>query len=141
MIGKAEEIMSWLWHQDRDKTFEIKEKRKKRSLSQNSYAWELIGQISDLVRKSKEEVYMDMLRHYGQSELVTIKSEINPIGYFKYFETYKVGDKFTAYRIFKGSSEYDSREMTIFIDGIIQEAENLGIHTLSDEQVKGMKLI
>lgn len=145
MIGKAEEIARWLWSQDRDKLFEIKEKKNRRSLSQNSYAWELIGKIADLVNKSKEDVYMDMLKHYGQSEVVSILSNINPIGYFKYYEAIGTGivneKEFTHYRIFKGSSEYDTKEMTIFIDGIIQEAENLGIPTLTDEEIKNMRLV
>lgn len=145
MIGKAEEIARWLWSQDRDKLFEIKEKKNRRSLSQNSYAWELIGKIADSINKSKEDVYMDMLKHYGQSEVVSILSNINPIGYFKYYEAIGTGivneKEFTHYRIFKGSSEYDTKEMTIFIDGIIQEAENLGIPTLTDEEIKNMRLV
>ena len=141
MTGKAEEIIQWLFKQDREKIFEIKEKKKRRSTSQNSYAWELIGKIADTVRLDKNEVYLNMLKHYGQSELVTLKSSINPNGYFKYYEVYKIGERFTAYKLFKGSSEFDTKEMTIFIDGIIHEAENLGIPTLTENEIKNMKLI
>ena len=35
----------------------------------------------------------------------------------------------------------DTKEMSIYLDGIIQEAENLGIPTLTEEQIKAMKLI
>ena len=45
MIGKPIELIQYLYNQDKDKKFEIKEKRAKRSLSQNSYAWELITKI------------------------------------------------------------------------------------------------
>lgn len=145
MQGKAQEIMTWLWNQDREKTFEIKEHKDKRSKSQNSYAWELIGKIADVLRKSKEDVYLEMLKSYGQSEIVSMLSSINPNGYFKYYDAIGTGivnDKeFTHYKIFKGSSEFDTKEMTIFIDGIIQEAENLGIPTLTEEQIQNMRLI
>ena len=118
--------------------------RKHRSLSQNSYAWKLITEIGDKVNEDKEKVYFDMLVHYGQSELVSVKSDINVHGYFKYYkEAGKSeinGTSFTHYKIYKGSSEYDTREMSIFINGIIQEAENLGIPTLTPEQVKELNL-
>lgn len=45
------------------------------------------------------------------------------------------------YKIFKGSSEFNTLEMKIFIDGIIQECENVGIPTLTDEEIRKMRLI
>lgn len=145
MIGKPEKIIQWLFKQDLDKEFEIKEKRNKRSKSQNAYAWELIGKIADVLRKSKEEVYLQMLKDYGQSEIVSMLSSINPKGYFKYYESIGTGivnnKEFTHYKIFKGSSEFDTKEMTIFIDGIIQECKQLDIETLTPEQIASMNLI
>lgn len=145
MIGKPEEIISWLFQQDLNKEFEIKEKRNKRSKSQNAYCWELIGKIADVLRKSKEEVYLQLLKDYGQSEIVSMLSSINPKGYFKYYESIGTGivnnKEFTHYKIFKGSSEFDTKEMTIFIDGIIQECKQLDIETLTPEQIAGMNLI
>ena len=145
MTGKVESVIQWLFNQDREKTFDIKEHKEKRSKSQNSYAWELITQIGNAVRKSKEEVYLDMLKHYGQREMVSMLSSINPNGYFKYYEEIGKGivnnKEFTHYYIFKGSSEFDTKEMTIFIDGIIQECENLGISTLTPDEIARMRLI
>lgn len=145
MIGKPEKIIQWLFKQDLDKEFEIKEKRNKRSKSQNAYCWELIGKIADALRKSKEEVYLQMLKDYGQSEIVSMLSSINPKGYFKYYESIGTGivnnKEFTHYKIFKGSSEFDTKEMTIFIDGIIQECKQLDIETLTPEQIASMNLI
>ena len=145
MIGTSEKIIQWLFQQDREKIFEIKEKRKKRSLSQNAYAWGLIGKIADIMRLSKEEVYLKMLKSYGQSTLISVLSEVNPNEYFKYYETIGKGTvngkEFTHYKFFKGSSEYDSKEMTIFIDGIIQECQQLGIETLTPEQIASLRLI
>ena len=145
MIGSPIEIIQWLYNQDKDKKFEIKEKREKRSLSQNSYAWELITKIGNILRKSKEEVYLQMLKDYGQSEIVSILSSIEPKGYFKYYEKIGTGvvnnKEFTHYKIFKGSSEFDSKEMTILIDGIIQECKQLGIETLTPDEIEKLKII
>lgn len=143
MIGKAEEIIKWLFNQDREKLFEVKEHREKRSRNANAYAWVLIGKIADVSRASKEEVYFDMLKHYGQCEVVSVSSAINVAGYFKYYEEMGKselnGKEFTHYKVFKGSSEFDSREMAILIDGIISEAEQLEIETLPPSEVARLK--
>lgn len=143
MIGKAEELVQWLWNQDREKVFEIKEHKEKRSLTANAYAWSLIGKIADVMRISKDECYLMMLKSYGQSEMVSVISEIDVTGYFKYYEpvaeTKLQGKNFTHYRVFKGSSEYDTREMAILIDGIVQEAKELEIDTIPPDEVERLK--
>ena len=143
MIGKAEELVRWLWNQDRDKLFEIKEHKEKRSLTANAYAWTLIGKIADVLRTSKEETYLTMLKRYGQSEMVSVLSSIDVTGYFKYYEpiatTTLQGKEFTHYKIFKGSSEYDTREMAVLIDGIISEAKELDIETLPPAEIERLK--
>lgn len=143
MIGKAEELVQWLWNQDREKIFEIKEHKEKRSLTANAYAWSLIGKIADALRTSKDETYLTMLKRYGQSEMVSVLSSIDVTGYFKYYEavatTMLQGKEFTHYKIFKGSSEYDSREMAVLIDGIVSEAKELDIETLPPAEVERLK--
>ena len=143
MIGSPEDIVQWLWQQDRDKIFEIKEHKEKRSLTANAYAWVLIGKIADAMRASKDEIYLKMLKRYGQSEMVSVVSSIDVRGYFKYFEPVGTatlqGKEFTHYRVFKGSSEYDSREMAVLIDGIISEAEELNIQTLPYHEIQRIK--
>ena len=143
MIGKAEELVKWLFSQDRDKLFEIKEHKEKRSLTANAYAWSLIGKIADALRTSKEETYLTMLKRYGQSEMVSVLSSIDVSGYFKYYEPVATatlqGKEFTHYKIFKGSSEYDSREMAVLIDGIVSEAKELDIETLPPSEVERLK--
>ena len=64
MIGTPEKISQYLWQLDKDKEYEIKEYKQKRSLNANAYAWKLITEIGNVVRKSKEEVYLQMLKKY-----------------------------------------------------------------------------
>jgi hypothetical protein len=143
MIGNAEEIERWLSNQDKDKVFEIKEHKERRSLTANAYAWSLIGKIADVVRSSKDEVYLDMLRKYGQSEMVSVLSELDVDGFFKYYEPIAEvtlqGKRFTHYKIYKGSSEFNSREMAVLIDGIVSEAKELEIETLPPYEVERLK--
>lgn len=140
MIGTPEKISQYLWQLDKDKEYEIKEYKQKRSLNANAYAWKLITEIGNVLRKSKEEVYLQMLKDYGQSEIVSMLSSISPSGYFKYYEEFGTGEvrgkQFTHYKIYKGSSEFNSKEMSIFIDGIVQEAKQVGIQTLDDIEIE-----
>lgn len=122
---------------------EIKKHRNKRSLNANSYCWVLINELGNAMNLSKDEVYLLMLKRYGQSELVSILSSINVSGYFKYYEvagtTVLNNKEFTHYKIFKGSSEYDTKEMSILIDGIVSECEDLGIETMTPSELESLK--
>lgn len=144
MIGNVEQIIHWLFNQDKEKLFEIKEIRKKRSLTSNAYAWELITQLANALKLSKEDLYLKMLEDYGQSSLISVKSDIDISGFVKYYKEVgrsKLNDtEFTHYRIYKGSSQFDTYEMGIFIDGIIHECESVGIPTLTKEQVNNLKV-
>jgi hypothetical protein len=129
---------------DKDKlSIEIKPFRQHRSLNANAYCWVLIGKIADVVRAGKDEVYLKCLKRYGQSELISVLSHV-PIGnYLKYYEeageSKLNGKMFTHYRVYKGSSEFDTREMSIFIDGVVSEAKDLGIQTETPNQLAEMK--
>lgn len=119
--------------------------KEKRSLDSNAYCWVLIGQIADILRASKEEVYFNMLKNYGQSTVVSVLSEINVAGFFKYYEEFGRGEvkgkDFTHYKVYKGSSEFDTREMAVLIDGVISEAQELGIDTRTPEEIDKMKAL
>ena len=129
---------------DKDKlSIEVKPFRQHRSLNANAYAWLIIGKIADVLRAGKDEIYFRLLKRYGQSELISVLSHV-PIGnYIKYYEeageSKLNGKDFTHYRVYKGSSEFDTREMSIFIDGVVSEAKELGIQTETPNQIAEMK--
>ena len=132
------------FHKNHEKlTLNISECKEKRSLNANAYAWLLIGKIGNTTRASKEEVYLRMLKDYGQSDLVSVLAHIPVEHYFKYYEeageSTLNGKLFKHYRVYKGSSEFDTREMSIFIDGIVSEAKNLGIETMTPNEIAKMK--
>ncbi len=143
MIGKADDLIRWLLNQDRTKLFEVKEHRERRSLDANAYLWVLIGKIADVLRSSKDEIYLLMLKRYGQREMVSVRSDVDVSGFFKYYEergkSTLNGKEFTHYFVFKGSSEYDSREMSVLIDGVVSEAKDLEIETLTPMELSRLK--
>ena len=129
---------------------ECKEHRKKRSLDANSYAWVLITKIADIQRTSKDEVYIEMLKRYGQREkqLISIidneeaiamiyratNSHCTVVG-----EGAVNGKQFKHLAVLIGSSQYDSRQMAILVDGIVSEAKDLDIDTMTPAELAELK--
>lgn len=125
---------------------ELKKHREKRSLNANAYAWVLITQIGNGLRKSKEEIYLDMLKAYGQGGAVSVQERFADSfkRSYKYHESLGKselhGQMWEHFRFWIGSSNYNTQEMSILIDGIVQEAKNLGIETLPPEELERMKI-
>ena len=140
--GKIEKFLPLIFRLDKDTIYDVKinKHREKRSLNANAYLWKLVTEIGNILNKSKEEVYLQMLIDYGQSEMISILSEINVKGYFKYYKLAGTsilnGKEFNHYKIYKGSSEYNTKEMSILLNGVVQEAKNLGIKTKDDIELE-----
>lgn len=142
--GKITKFLQDIFNLDKNTIYDVKinKHREKRSLNANAYLWELCTQIGNILRKSKEEVYLEMLIYYGQSIMVSVLSNVKLNGFYKYYKeagkSILNGKEFTHYKIYKGSSEYDTREMSILLDGVVQEARQLGIRTKEDEELEKM---
>jgi hypothetical protein len=143
MIGTPDKISTYLWTLDKSKEYEIKEYKEKRSLNANNYAWKLITEIANVLRLDKEEVYKEMLKHYGQSQMVSVLADIDVSKYFKYYteagESILNGKTFKHYKVYMGSSEMDTKQMSILIDGIVQEAKQLDIETMTPAELSKLK--
>lgn len=142
--GKIDKFLPLIFRLDKDTVYDVKidKHREKRSLNANAYLWKLVTEMGNVLSKSKEEVYLQMLIDYGQSEMVSILSEIDVKGYFKYYKLAGTsilnGKEFNHYKIYKGSSEYNTKEMSILLEGVVQEAKNLGIKTKDDIELERM---
>jgi len=145
MIGNAKAIIEYLFTQDKDKLYEIKEHKAKRTLTQNAYYWVLVNELANCLRKSKEEVHFDLLKDYSQVALVTLKSNVDIKGYIRYYEfereTNINGVKFNIYKVYKGSSEMDKKEFNVLLDGLIQEAQQQGIPTLTPNEIAKLRYV
>lgn len=122
---------------------EIKPYKARRSLDQNSYAWVLIGKMADKLRTSKDEVYLLMLKRYGQGGVIKVQphNEEAILAALKYYEPheklYTENDKY--YRVWAGSSGYNTEEMTVFLDGIISDAKGMGIETMTPDELAELR--
>lgn len=146
MIGNAKAIIQWLFdQQDAEKLYEIKEKKSKRSLTANAYYWSLLNQLASIMRMDNQECHFLMLKRYGQYEVVSICSDVSLHGYFKYYDEIGKGTvngkEFTHYKIYKGSSQMDSKEFAILLDGVRSECEEIGIPVLTPSEIAQLKFI
>ena len=146
MIGNAQAIINWLFQQgDNEKIYEIKEKKNRRTLTQNAYYWVLLHQLASRVRLDNDTCHFLMLQRYGVYEVISVRSDINMRGFFKYYlEIGKGtvnGKEFTHYKIFKRSSQMDSKEFAQLLNGLIDDCEEQGIVTLTKEELANLKFI
>ena len=145
MIVTPQTLVIILFNQNKEKLFEIKEHKEKRTLTQNAYMWSLINEIANKMRLSKEDTYIKMLKDYSQSMLVTIRADINVAKFFKYYDevrTTKINNvDFKIYKVYEGSSQMNKQEFSILLDGVRQEAEQLGISTLTPEEISEVRWV
>ena len=146
-MGKAMAIVRKMKPKAYDLT--VKEHRKKRSLDANAYAWVLIGKLADAMRVPPTVVYNNAIQNIGGNyEVIPIREEA--VEKFKEVWT-KQGlgwpcvdmgpSKIEGYRnlrAYYGSSTYDTRQMSILIDALIQDCKALDIETLSEEKLSAM---
>ena len=124
--------------------YEIRRTRRKRSLQANNYAWLLCERIAVAVGVTKEDVYRKHIREYGVSTTLTTREEAarafcadwdaRGTGWF----TERVdGDSRGNVTLcaYYGSSTYDSTQMARLIDSVITEAEELGITTITPQEM------
>lgn len=139
MIGNALKLIEFLYIQDKDKIFEIKEYKKKRNNNQNSKYWKLISELSLKTKISIEELHFDMLKNYSQRYeiLVPADKEIRGIEYYeKKSKIIKDGKEYIVYHVYTPSHELKTDEFAILLDGLIQEAIQQGIDVRSPEEIR-----
>lgn len=112
----------------------------KRSRNANNALWKLCSKIADKLGSSKDEVYFEQLKKYGQSFLVPLTPDTNPKGYFKYYEFREKGQLSGKpcdwYVVYKGSSEYTTKEMSILLQGTNDDCREIGLETIEDYKIK-----
>ena len=129
-------------------SIEAKQFREKRSNDANAYCWALMTEIARVVQSSKDEVYEEMLQKYGCLDLedgkpivITIKTGIDVKRLGGHWKFYKSNGQFSSYLAIKGSSEYDSKEMSHFVDMVVSEAKELDIPTDTPSKIAELKAL
>ena len=128
-----------------DVRVEIKKASKHRSLSANNLAWELIDKIAERTGVGKTEVYRNAIREIGGvSTYAGLRDDVIP-AFRQSWESGHTGRQveviegstktgWSNVRIYFGSSEFDTAQMSRLIDSLKQDAEALGIPTVSPKE-------
>lgn len=122
-------------------------KRRSKSLNANSYLWALCTEIANKIGVTKEDVYRKAIREVGTyiegvyhvEDIPELEETwgVGKIGWF--IETWGDGTTFQTVRLYKGSSVYDGDQMRILIDYVVDEAKDLGIETLTPNELEHLK--
>ena len=128
--------------------YEITKARKKRSLDANAYAWKLINDIALATRISPEEVYRQSLRDVPTLRYQLLIPNENVEAAIDDWQRGHIGRRaeretggyteFTAVIFHSGSSDFDTRQMSMLIDNLIQDCNALGIETRDPNDIKSM---
>lgn len=123
---------------------EIEKHKRKRSLSSNAYCWVLLQKIAEKVNSTKEEIYLQMIKRYGQFNYLVVKEQVIPkiktqFPVVKELGKIKVGKgEGVQVQVYFGSSTYNQVEMNFFLNGIVSEAKELGIETLTPQELEAI---
>ena len=151
MVGTANKLINYLIEQTKDKQFELKEFKEKRSLNANAYCWVLCDKIAKELSKegtvtTKEIVYKDAITQIGSFEPMIIEEKA-----FENFEriwsrqglgfiVQEVSRKDKCIRVncYYGSSTYNTKEMSLLINLLVELAESLNIETKSENEINSL---
>lgn len=161
MTGSAEKIITWLMGQIKDlpegTLFDIKKHEKRRSLGQNAYYWVLLAKVADAMRISKPECHNEMLKSYGQPFITggaaarvlipdtddaakkVMQDRTIHLAPTSQTTVLKDGKSYRTHVIMRGSHDYNTAEMTALLDGLLQEARQLGIETATPDELERMR--
>ena len=120
--------------------------REKRSLDSNAYAWVMMQKIAEATHSDKETVYIECLKRYSRKFThVIVKPEAVEMMKALYRACVELGEVTvngktgTQLQVYYGSSTFNTKEMSVFIDGIVSECKELGIETMPPEELERMK--
>lgn len=136
---------------DGNKTYdlEIKEHRKKRSLDANAYCWVLLGKLAEVLKTPSETLYRNMIHNIGGYTIVPIRNDAVE-KYTEIWQSNGIGwivdnlgeskiNGYTNLKCFHGSSTYDTKEMSMLIDEIVEACKEQGIETATPAELALLK--
>lgn len=142
MTGKPEEIVKWLFGQDRERLFDITPHREKRSLNANALLWKCLGDIAGALHSDKWTVYLQMLKRYGTYTYICVKPKAVEAVKKQWRESEEIGtinidgEEAVQMLCYFGSSTMNSKEFSILLDGVISEMKEMGLDTPADRELE-----
>lgn len=131
---------------DIDLTIKAAKKRNKRSLDANAYGWALMQKLAEACHTDKWTIYLRCLQRYSRKFTHIIVKEKAVEAAMDAFRTCVDlgevsvnGQAGHQLQVYFGSSTFDTKEMSVFLDGIVSECKELGIETATPDELERMK--
>lgn len=124
--------------------------KKTRSLNANAYFHLLVGKIAEAMNLGADEVKVKMVFDYGavatecgEPVVAALPKAANASDYYTYARwisdfTAKNGKEYSQYIFYKRTHTLDKTEMARLIDGVVYEAQELGIETRTPEEIASL---
>ena len=119
--------------------------RERRSLDANAYLWVLLQKMAEALQRDKWGLYLDKLGEYGVFTHIIVKPHIVEKVKEEWRTVKELGEVCVngttgiQLQCYFGSSTYNTKEMSVLIDGVVSEAKEMGIETLPPDQLERMK--
>lgn len=132
---------------DYEISVEIKRYREPRSKNANAYFHVLVNKIAEAQRLGNDEVKRQLVLEYGTlatDETGSVLGAMLPASasmddFYPYAKWYKSkvldGKEYDCYLFYKQTHTLDSKEMARLIDGTITVAKELGLETMTPDQL------
>ena len=125
-------------------SLKISKYRAKRSLNANALLWACIGDIAKVMNPpaDKWDIYLLMLNRYGKYTYIVVKPNMVESVKKVWRECEVVGDidmhgeKGVQMLCYFGSSTYDTKEMSVLIDGVVSEMKEMGLQPPVSKDMK-----
>ena len=120
---------------------EVKQLRLHRSLDSNAYMWLLLGEMAGILNTTKDELYLIMLGRYGVYTHIVVKPSVVDKVKLEWKTVKELGIVMVNGSIgmqlqcYFGSSTYNTKEMSKLVDGVVSEAKEMGIDTMTTKEV------
>lgn len=128
--------------QDKDLRVKAVQYRRKRSLSANALFWACVGKIATATRADKWDVYLQLLKDYGKYTYIVCRPSMVDAVRSQWRESMVWnsvdvnGEEAVQMLCFFGSSSYNTKEMSVLIDGAIETMKELGLDLPMPQDIK-----
>ena len=128
--------------------------RKVRGLTANSYLFVLLNQLAPKLNESLGNQYVKAIKDYGQcfkgiamhkealkifeqdwnNKATTLQHSISMVDVINEFTS--KGVEWVEIIAWRGSSQYDSKEFSILLNGVIEDCKEQGIETMTADEIQ-----
>ena len=139
MTGTPEEIIKWLFGQDRNKLFDITEHNEKYTRKALKFLWACLGDLARALESDKWEVYLQMLKRYGSFTYACMRKKSVEAFKKEWRECEEIGtvmiggEEATQLLCYFGASKMNKKELSALINGVVSEMHEMGLDVPNKE--------